>query len=158
MAPTPSSSPVARETIAETGNVSAGRLDFGEMFLWAGRLAIFVAGCYGISDFLINFKQRRVDERAEERERVQEVGRRLRVRQKAWGQFARREPEKFLERVVLRKEAGSSERRASVTFLYVANPEWVKENRARLKDVESRPRIEEEIVEMADDIPVEIDI
>jgi len=157
MPPMPSK-PTPPEAIAETGQVSAGGWDVGEMFRWAGRLAILVAGCYGVSDWLISSKQRRVDERAEEREMVQEVGRRLRVRQKAWGQFARREPEKFLERVVLRKEVGSSERRASVTFLYVANPEWVKENRARLKDVESRPRIEEEIVEMADDIPVEIDI
>jgi hypothetical protein len=83
------------------------------------------------------------------------------VRQKAWGQFARREPEKFLEKVVLKKEAGSSERRASVTFLYIANPEWAKENRPRLKGVESRPRIldiQDEINEMDEDIPIEIDV
>jgi len=157
MPPMPSK-PTPPEAIAETGQVSAGGWDVGEMFRWAGRLAILVAGCYGVSDWLISSKQRRVDERAEELERVKDAGMKLRVRQKAWGQFARTDPERFLEKVVLKKEPASSERRASLTFLYVANPEWARENRARLKDGESRPRIEDEVNEMAYDIPVEIDV
>ena len=152
-----------RETIAENGKVS-GVWDIGETFGWLGRLAVLVAGIYGFSDWLINLKQRQVDvraEMAEEQERWRRMGRRLVARQKAWGHVARRDPEGFLKKVVLRKEAGSSERRASLTFLCVANPEWVKKNQARLKDVEFWPRVEDELddemgSEMKEEIPVEI--
>jgi len=127
-----------------------------------GRLAILVAGMYGFSDWLINLKQRRVDERTEERDRVRSVARRLVARQKAWAQVARTDPEGFLEKVVLGKEAGSSERRASLTFLYVANPEWAKMNCARLKDIEFQAgaeNLDDEMVhEMEDEIPVDIDL
>lgn len=102
----------------------------------AGAFSVTFVMAYGVTDFLVRWRQKKVDdEYAEEQELRRAKGE---LQQRAWRGVAKKNPEIFLEKVVLRKNPGSTERRAAIRALLVANPEWAKENRILLSGIQFR--------------------
>jgi hypothetical protein len=98
---------------------------------WVSHLTVIIMLGYGLSDLIIRSRQKIANEKAteSEREAIKE-----KIRLKAWAQLARIDPQGFLEKVIMKKEKGTSERRAALKVLYQVSPECARENVAALKD------------------------
>lgn len=87
---------------------------------------------YGLSDLIFRLRQNAVDRKANEQK---EESIRKRIRHKAWTRIAQIDPQSFLDKIVLKRATGK-DRQEALAVLYVANPEWVKDNVDVLKKVE----------------------
>jgi hypothetical protein len=100
---------------------------------WMSHLALLVTMGYGISDFLIRFRQSNANDKAAERKFLKEEKEREKVEEQAWAKIARTHPELYFKKLVLSKRT-KRERRAALTVLYVENPEWVQNNLALFEE------------------------
>jgi hypothetical protein len=100
---------------------------------WMSNLALLVTMGYGISDFLIRFRQSNANVKAAERKLLKEEKKREKVEKQAWAKIARTHPELYFKKLVLSKRT-KRERRAALTVLYVENPEWVQNNLALFEE------------------------
>src|ERR1700738_1821722 len=81
------------------------------VFSWVSHLTVIIMLGYGLSDLIIRSRQKIANEKATESERE---ALKEKIRLKAWAQLARIDPQGFLEKVVMKKEKGTSERRAAL--------------------------------------------
>jgi hypothetical protein len=102
---------------------------------WMSNVALVVTMGYGISDFLIRFRQNHVNNKAAEREFRKEVKKQEMEQQETWAKIAKTYPDLYLEKVVMRRRPKSAERRAALKVLYVENPEWVREHLDLVEEV-----------------------
>jgi hypothetical protein len=92
-----------------------------------------------MSDLVIKWRQGKVNEKAKIQELLGEG-----VDQHEWmnapnrteiAEICKHEPEGFLDRVVMRKPAGSREREELLILLRIANPDWCKQNGLNLREI-----------------------
>jgi hypothetical protein len=100
---------------------------------WMSNLALLVTMGYGISDFLIRFRQSHANDKAAEIKLLKEEKRMEKAQEQTWAEIARTHPELYFEKLVLTKRT-RGERRAALTVLYVENPEWVQNNLALFEE------------------------
>jgi hypothetical protein len=132
---------VARDTPleAETAVTETGK----SAPLWrvllaiAGSISATLVMAYGVTDFLVRWRQKNADDKYSEQQSLKEKQGKVRE-QKAWARIARKDPEIFVEKVILRKNPGSSERRTAIAVLFVANPQWVNGHKMLLSGIEFR--------------------
>ena len=136
-----SASGVARDTPleAETAVTETGK----SAPLWrvllaiAGSISVTLITAYGVTDFLVRWRQKTADDKYAEQQSQKEKQGKVRE-QKAWARIAKKDPEIFVEKVILRKNPGSSERRTAIAVLFVANPQWVNGHKMLLSGIEYR--------------------
>jgi hypothetical protein len=100
---------------------------------WMSNVALLVTMGYGISDFLIRFRQSSANDKAAELKLLKEEKKMEKAQEQEWAKIARTYPELYFRKLVLTKRT-KRERRAALTVLYVENPEWVQNNLALFEE------------------------
>ena len=99
-----------------------------------GTISMTIVMLYGIPEFFIHWRQKKAD--GEHAEKLLEDKQKLERIKKAEVRLAKKNPVVFVEKVILRKNPGSAERRAAMSVLFVNNPEWVAEHKMLLSGIE----------------------
>jgi hypothetical protein len=101
-----------------------------------GTISVTIIMLYGIPEFFIRWRQKKADD--EYADKLLEDKEKLERKQKGEVKLAKKYPVLFVEKVILRKNPGSAERRAAMSVLFVNNPEWVEEHKMLLSGLEFR--------------------
>lgn len=120
--------------LTDTGKKSAPLWEV--LLALTGTISLTIVMLYGIPEFFIRWRQKKADD--EHAEKLLEDKQKLERRKKAEVRLAKKNPVVFVEKVILRKNSGSAERRAAMSVLFVNNPEWVAEHKMLLSGIEFR--------------------
>jgi len=137
MAPTSDVDKASTVATSESGESNVWNTVFN-VIAAVGNVTLGLILAYGITDFLIRWRQSKANEEARERQMKDEDEKEQRIRRKALAKLAQMDPQMFIDRIVLDKEPDSEEREKAIQFLTIANPEWAKKHSTLLIELLSQ--------------------